>query len=96
MRKSILAAVALSLASAPAARAEIDWKPVEQAFGITGVPQPGNVYRFSLPRSDLSVTLDGVSIKPALALGSWVAFKAYGDQAIKTISGSESLLSHSQ
>jgi len=28
-----------------------------------------------LPRSDLKVTLDGVAIKPALALGSWVAFR---------------------
>jgi len=27
------------------------------------------------PRTDLSVTLDSVMIKPALALGGWVAFK---------------------
>ena len=27
-----------------------------------------------LPRTDLQVTLDGVEIKPALALGSWLAF----------------------
>src|SRR5204862_3331958 len=35
---------------------------------------PGDVYRVGLSRSDLKVTLDGVQIKPALALGSWVAF----------------------
>lgn len=31
--------------------------------------------RFSFPRRDLSVTVEGVSIRPAFALGSWVAFK---------------------
>jgi len=35
---------------------------------------PDGVYRVGLPRSDLKVTLDGVDIKPALALGSWLAF----------------------
>ncbi len=34
-----------------------------------------DVHRYGFPRSDLSVTLDGVTIKPALALGGWVAFK---------------------
>src|SRR5207253_1927218 len=32
------------------------------------------------PRSDLNVTLDGVTIKPALALGGWVAFKPMGSE----------------
>jgi hypothetical protein len=47
--------------------------------------QPGDVQKYSFPRSDLQVTLGSVSIKPALALGSWVAFKRTGgtsDQAI--------------
>ena len=34
------------------------------------------------PRSDLKVTLDGVAIKPALALGSWAAFQPMGDEAM--------------
>jgi hypothetical protein len=33
------------------------------------------VHRYGFPRTDLTVTLDGVTIKPALALGGWVAFK---------------------
>jgi hypothetical protein len=37
--------------------------------------QPGGVMRFGFPRSDLTVTLDGVTLKPALALGGWLAFK---------------------
>jgi hypothetical protein len=44
--------------------------------------QPGDVFKFSLPRKDLHVVLDGVQIKPALALGSWVAFKSDGNAAM--------------
>jgi hypothetical protein len=51
------------------------WKQVEEAMGRPGQPQPGDVIRFGMPRKDLQVTLDGVQIKPGLALGSWVAFK---------------------
>jgi hypothetical protein len=56
-----------------------DWKAVEQALGKAGSMQPGDVYKVSLPRSDLKVTIGGVELKPALALGSWVAFKKSGD-----------------
>lgn len=50
------------------------WSAVEAALGRRGTMQPGNVIRFSFPRSDLTVVADGVTLKPALALGSWVAF----------------------
>ena len=43
---------------------------------------PGGVYRDGLPRSDLKVTLDEVEVKPAPALGSWLAFRKIGDQAM--------------
>jgi hypothetical protein len=55
-----------------------DWKAVEQALGKAGSVQPGDVYKVSLPRGDLHVTVDGVSVKAPLALGSWVAFKKAG------------------
>ncbi len=61
-----------------AAFAPIDWKQVDQAIGRAGAAQPGEVYKFSFPRSDLHVTAGGVAVKPALALGSWVAFKQTG------------------
>jgi hypothetical protein len=61
---------------------QIDWKMVEQALGRTGSMQPGDVYRFSMPRSDLTVTVQGVRINPVFALGSWIAFKATSDGAI--------------
>src|SRR6266446_5834646 len=62
--------------------AATDWKPVEQALGKAGSMQPGDVYKVSLPRSDLKVTVGGVELKPALALGSWVAFKKTGDMTM--------------
>jgi hypothetical protein len=48
-------------------------------LGRAGAPQAGNVHKFSFPRSDLSVTLNGTQLRPALALGSWVAFKQTSD-----------------
>jgi hypothetical protein len=51
------------------------WKDVETAMGRSGQMQPGDVMKFGMPRKDLHVVLDGVQIKPGLALGSWAAFK---------------------
>ena len=53
---------------------EINWQKVDDAFGRKPAVS-GDVHRYGFPRTDLSVTLDGVTIKPALALGGWVAFK---------------------
>lgn len=61
---------------------QVNWTAVEQAMGRAGAMQPGDVYKFGLPRSDLTVTVDRITVKPALALGSWVAFKATSSGAI--------------
>ncbi|MDB5577318.1 MAG: peptidase [Bradyrhizobium sp.] len=53
---------------------ELNWQNVDDAFGRKPAVS-GDVRRYGFPRSDLAVTLDGVTIKPALALGGWVAFK---------------------
>lgn len=58
----------------PAAAAS-DWSPVDDALGRKGAAQPGDVMKYSFPRSDLQVMVAGVQLKPALALGSWLAFK---------------------
>ncbi len=52
-----------------------EWKTVEENLGRSGSVQPGDVYKVSLPRSDLHVRVGNVEIKPALALGGWLAFK---------------------
>ncbi len=52
-----------------------DWKPVEQALGKAGSMQSDGAYKVALPRADLHVKVGTVEVKPALALGSWVAFR---------------------
>jgi hypothetical protein len=51
-------------------------------MGRKGTELAGGVHRYGLPRSDLHVVVDGVTIKPALALGSWLAFQPSGDGAM--------------
>src|ERR1700722_10002300 len=65
--------------TAPAAN---DWKAVEQALGRPGQLQGDGAYKFGLPRVDLKVAVDGVQVKPTLALGSWVAFSSIGQDAM--------------
>ena len=52
----------------------IDWERVDAAFGRKAAVT-GDVHRYGFPRSDLSVVLDGVTLRPAFALGGWIAFK---------------------
>jgi len=75
------AAMAAGLA-ATAQAADPDWAALAKALGKEGTVQPNGVYRIGLPRSDLQVTLDGVSLKPAFALGGWLAFEPVGAGAL--------------
>ena len=67
---------------AQAQAGSVDWQAVEQAMGKAGTLQAGDVYRVSLPRTDLQVTARGVPVQAALALGSWVAFKSMGSETM--------------
>jgi hypothetical protein len=71
---SLLIGGALLAWASVAAAQEIDWQKVDDALGRKPAVT-GDVHRYGFPRSDLNVTLDGVTIKPGLALGGWVAFK---------------------
>src|SRR3954467_5808080 len=66
----------------PSAVAQNPWDPVAKALGRSGTELPGGIYRVGLGRSDLKVTLDGVQIKPPLALGSYLAFQKMGSEAM--------------
>jgi hypothetical protein len=71
-----------SLAAAQNSPATNDWKAVEQALGRSGQPQADGAYKFGLPRGDMKVTVEGVQVKPTLALGSWLAFSSPGADAM--------------
>ena len=71
-------AITCGIAQAEAQGAGPSWTAVENVLGRKGAAQAGDVMRFSFPRRDLRVTVDGVPIRPALALGSWAAFKRVG------------------
>ena len=78
---TLFALGAALLLSLPAHAADIDWNKVDAALGKTAAVS-GEVHRYGLPRSDLRVTLDGIAIKPALALGGWVAFAPMHGEAM--------------
>jgi Domain of Unknown Function (DUF1259) len=70
----LLAICGMATIGTAASAQEIDWKKVDEAVGRSAAVS-GDVHRYGFPRTDLQVTLDGVTIRPALALGGWAAFK---------------------
>ncbi|RZN09897.1 peptidase M23 [Bradyrhizobium genosp. SA-3] len=75
MRKTISALIGVSACFIASAHAQdVDWKKVDETLGRKP-SVADDVHRYGFPRTDLTVTLDGVTIKPALALGGWLAFK---------------------
>jgi hypothetical protein len=70
--KSMLALSLLGMMTlGSVAQAAESWEQaVAAAVGKPGAEMAGGVYRIGLPRTDLAVTLDGVSLKPSFALGS--------------------------
>jgi hypothetical protein len=70
----MLAICAMATIGTAANAQEIDWKKVDEAMGRSAAVS-GDVHRYGFPRTDLTVTLDGVTIKPTLALGGWIALK---------------------
>jgi hypothetical protein len=71
---AIFTAAVIGVLAASAGAQEVDWAKVDGALGRKAAVS-GDVHRYGFPRTDLSVTLDGVTISPALALGGWIAFK---------------------
>ena len=59
-----------------------EWSAVDKAMARSGKAQPGDVYKYAMPRSDMHVSVAGTPIKAGLALGSWAAFKKQGGAAV--------------
>ena len=74
MKTRILASAFLLLSWPVIAAAQgLDTAKIDDVLGRSG-QKSGDVYRVGFPRTDLHVSVDGVEVKPGLALGSWAAF----------------------
>ena len=79
---SVISLAMLTLAPlSQSAQQANDWKAVDTTLGRSGQDQPDGTHKFSMPRSDLNVTVEGLQVKAGLALGSWVAFSKMGPTA---------------
>jgi len=68
---------------APAATSGLDTARIERLSGASGAFDPKEqVFKVSVPRTDLGVTAAGVRITPPMGLTSWAAFKRAGDHAV--------------
>jgi hypothetical protein len=64
-----------------AADTRLDTATIEQLTGVKGeLNEKEAVFKVSVPRSDLDVTVAGVKMTPPLGLTSWAAFQQAGDQ----------------
>ena len=58
----------------------LDTSKIDQVFERSG-QKSGDAYKVCFPRTELHVTMEGVVIKPGLALGSWAGFMGSGTDA---------------
>jgi len=57
-----------------AAPLPLDTKAISEASGATATATPDGVVRIGWPRTDVTVSVDGMKLPPAAGLGSWAAF----------------------
>lgn len=79
-RIPLLVLLAAALAGLLSAQT-LDTASIEHELGRPG-QQTGNVYKVSFPRTDLHVRLQGVALRPGLALGSWAAFTPRDNETV--------------
>src|SRR5215510_5579076 len=66
-----------------AADPALDTAKIEQLTGVKGdLNTQEGVFKVSVPRSDLAVTVAGVKMTPPLGLTSWAAFQPMGTQTM--------------
>ncbi|MBI3448994.1 MAG: DUF1259 domain-containing protein [Acidobacteria bacterium] len=78
---SLLLVAALSVALSGASGAPLDRAKIEALTGAKGTwNEKEGVFKVSVPRSDLAVTVAGVKLTPPMGLTSWAAFTTAGDE----------------
>jgi Domain of Unknown Function (DUF1259) len=66
----------------PVSPVSVDWMAVQDALGRPGTMMAGDVFRIGMPRTDLNVTVNDVTVQAGFALGSYAAFKQFDDGAM--------------
>jgi len=82
-----IAAVAFVLSPWTAAQSRaagpLNTAKIEQLTGAKGqLNEKEGVFKVNSPRTDLHITVAGVTMTPPLGLTSWAAFQAAGDQVM--------------
>jgi hypothetical protein len=80
----MIAFTALILAAAPhPPGAALDTARIEQLTGAKGrLDRTAGVFKVSVPRTDVSLTVGGVKLTPPSGLTSWAAFQPMGTEAM--------------
>jgi len=80
MMDFVIAFMALVLAATPTPHAaSLDTAAIERLTGAKGrLDRAANVFKVSVPRGDLAVTVGGVKLVPPSGLTSWAAFQPAG------------------
>jgi len=80
LRRVLLILISASIFPITSSAQGLDTAKIDQVLGRSG-QKMGDVYRVGFPRTDLHVVVDGLAIKPGLALGSWAAFAGTDNSA---------------
>ena len=72
----------LSGAALAAAPEKLDQKVISDASGAAATATPDGVVKIGWSRTDVAVTVDGMTFPPAAGLGSWAAFAPMPDGAM--------------
>jgi Domain of Unknown Function (DUF1259) len=81
--KTLLFAVAISLAIEGSAWAALDTAKIDNLTGLKGkMNEKEGVYKVTFPRNDVKVTVDGWTMPPFMGLGTWAAFTETKDGAM--------------
>src|SRR5262245_54681019 len=72
-----------SVAISVAGEARLDTAAIERLTGVKGeLNEKEGVFKVSMPRGDLDISVAGVKMTPPLGLTSWAAFQKAGEQAM--------------
>jgi hypothetical protein len=75
----LLAMAGLALACRPVVAASLDTAAIGQAAGTRATLQDDGMVKIGWSRTDVAVTVDGMTLPPAAGLGSWAAFTSMPD-----------------